>query len=194
MIQKLTILISTFFVLSCTATKEPTNIEFEPMYVSAEGGVIWFQNAGKPDMVVCSGHTCIDLGQTFCDDKYYYCLNSPSLQLKIPKNLQKYLPKVVTQDFGTENTWSDRKNRYEVVPFGSGRVIYSHSKYLSSINILGKSYSAYLILVFDLEEEKYTDSILYSPKRGVIAISVDNEKQSFWLQGNCGYLANLSCK
>lgn len=194
MIQKLTVLIAVLFLFSCSATKESNNVEFEPMYVSAEGGVIWFQNAGTPEMAVCSGHTCIDLGQSFCNDDYYYCLNSPLLQLKVPKNISDYLPKVVTQNFGTENTWSDKENRYEAVPFGNGRIIYSHSKYLSKINILGKSYSAYLILVFELEEEKYTNSFLYSPNRGVIAISVDNEKQSFWLQGNCGYLASVSCK
>lgn len=194
MIQKLTILISTFFVLSCTATKVSNNIKFEPMYVSAEGGTIWFQNAGTPEMTVCSGHTCIDLGQTFCDDEHYYCLNSPSLQFKMPKNLPEYLPRVVTENFGIENTWSDEENRYEAVPFGSGRLIYSHSTYLSKINILGNSYNAYQILKFNVNNNEHTDSFLYSPKHGIIAISIEKEQQSYWLQGNCGYLSNDSCK
>lgn len=180
---------------SCSTLQNEEYDEFEPFYVSVSGTGLWFQNEGTPEMVLCSGHTCFSMGQTFCDDDKYYCIDDPLLRMRIPKNLENMLPNKVTNNYRTENVWTEGGYTYEANPFGGGRIIPTHSEYKTEMSIFGTKRTVYKISSYLDDQKDHTSTVLYSPKYGILAIEVSfagNVYENYWLKGVCGYLARAA--
>lgn len=190
------ILLFTVFITSCSTLNHGGDQDFSPMYISIDGSPLWFENPGTPEMVLCSGHTCISVGQSFCDDDKYYCVDHSLLKIKIPKNLEDILPDYVTNNFGSENVWIEDGYKYEVTPFSQGRIIPDRSRYQSEISIFGESRAIYNITSYEEGADILLSSVLYSPKYGIVAIKAryaGDKYKSYWIKGRCGYLANVGC-
>lgn len=189
------ILFSTVFISSCDTLERGGVRDFSPVYISIDGTALWFENPGTPEMVPCSGHTCISVGQSFCDDEEYYCVDHSLLKIKIPKNLEELLPNYVANNFGSENVWIEDGYKYEVTPFSQGRIIPNYSRYKSEVSVFGVSRTIYQISTYIEGSDTGVSSVLYSPDYGIVAIQVfyTDSQRSFWLKGNCGYLAKVGC-
>lgn len=190
------ILLSILFTTSCSTLDKSYSKDFYPMYVSIDGLALWFENPGTPEMVLCSGHTCISVGQSFCDDYKYYCVDDLLLKIRIPKNIEGMIPEFVTDDFGTENIWTADSYRYEVTPISQGRIIPNRSRYQSEISIFGESRAVYNITSYEEGSDIPISTVLYSIEHGIVAIEAryaGDIYKSYWLKGRCGYLANVGC-
>ena len=180
---------------SCSTFQNEEYVKFEPMYVSVNGTGLWFQDEGTPKMVLCSGHTCFSMGQAYCDDEEYYCIDDTLLRMRIPKNIQDILPDKVTEEYRTENVWKKDGYRYEANPFGSGRIIPTVSEYKTEMSIFGTKRTVYQITSYLEGQKEHVSTVVYSPKYGILAIEVSfagNVYESYWLEGVCGYLAQAS--
>jgi hypothetical protein len=192
---RLSIFCLALLTCSCSTFKGEKYNSVEPMYVAVDGTALWFQNEGTSEMVLCSGHTCLSVGQAFCDDDEYYCIDDMLLRMRIPKNLQDILPDKVTEKYRTENVWSKAGYRYEAKPFGGGRVIPTRSEYKTEMSIFGTERSVYQITSYLEGRKEHVSTVIYSQKYGILAIEASfagNVYQSYWLEGVCGYLAQAS--